>query len=261
MPKRPELTQERLRELLDYNAETGEFRWRVTRNSLCPAGRAAGTLSGASRVIQIDRRQFEVGRLAWLHVYGVLPRKIRYRDRNRLNARLCNLAVWDQSVYVKRISNVSHAQLLELLHYSPRTGVFKWRKPRAGIRVGERAGSITYGSYSKIYRRISVAGRQYMEHRLAWFYTHRRWPSQLIDHKNGDGLDNRINNLRDVSPVENSANARLPVKTKGWDRHGGKYRARIRKDNREIYLGQFSSPRLAHAAYLSAAKKLYGARE
>ena len=55
------------------------------------------------------------------------------------------------------------------------------------------AGSV----HSTGYVRIGVDGGKYTAHCLAWLYTHGVWPSDQIDHINGNRSDNRIANLRE----------------------------------------------------------------
>ena len=56
------------------------------------------------------------------------------------------------------------------------------------------------------YRIIKVKGKRYRFHRLAWFLHYGKWPEKELDHINGDKLDNRICNLREVFSVENANN-------------------------------------------------------
>jgi hypothetical protein len=67
------------------------------------------------------------------------------------------------------------------------------------------------------YLRITVLGKSYYAHRLAWFYMNGEWPDQ-IDHINGIKSDNRIENLRNVTVQQNNQNklnAQTPQKRQG----------------------------------------------
>lgn len=71
---KPILTAERLRELLDYNPETGIFTWRVPRQGIIKLGCAAGSL-GTNGYIKIccDGWTHLAHRLVWLYMYEEWP--------------------------------------------------------------------------------------------------------------------------------------------------------------------------------------------
>lgn len=85
------LTQERLKELLDYDPETGEFIRRISRHKH-RAGEVAGYVdSGGYIQIKIDGCAYLAHRLAWFYVYGEWPQhQIDHRDTDRANNRIDN---------------------------------------------------------------------------------------------------------------------------------------------------------------------------
>jgi len=69
-----ELTQERLKEVLDYDSSSGVFRWKYVKFSSVDAGTVAGTKKHAGHLgVKIDKKQFYLHQLAWLWVYGEVP--------------------------------------------------------------------------------------------------------------------------------------------------------------------------------------------
>jgi hypothetical protein len=90
------LTAERLRELLDYEPETGVFRWAVDRGPGRPrVGDAAGSADATKDgriIIKIAGRKHKAHRLAWLSVTGAWPvGEIDHRDGNPANNAWANL--------------------------------------------------------------------------------------------------------------------------------------------------------------------------
>jgi len=91
MSKPSDLTAERLRELFNYDPETGVFRRRVTCSNR-RAGEVAGSFSHGYLRIGIDGRDYLAHRLAWLHVHGVWPAgEVDHRNQTRDDNRIDNL--------------------------------------------------------------------------------------------------------------------------------------------------------------------------
>lgn len=87
------LTAERLRELLNYDPETGIFTWHAIRVG-CGVGKVAGCIDKGAKyiVIKIDRRLYRGHRLAYLWMTGAWPAyTIDHRDRDRSNNKWNNL--------------------------------------------------------------------------------------------------------------------------------------------------------------------------
>lgn len=87
-----ELTAEFLRELLEYNPDTGDFT-RLKQRRSYKVGSVAGCMdSDGYVVITIDNKLYKAHRLAWLWVTGVWPQHLTdHRDGNRSNNRWANL--------------------------------------------------------------------------------------------------------------------------------------------------------------------------
>jgi hypothetical protein len=159
-------------------------------------------------------------------------------------------------------------RLRQLLYYNPKTGVFRWRKAtRTGVPAGAIAGMLhTPNGGRMFYRWISIDGRKYKAHRLAWLYMTGRWPVRGIDHKNRVGTDNRWTNLRLATASQNHGNSRFKPGISGlrgvFRVPSGRYRAHIGRDveGRSVqkYLGTYATAQEAHEAYRAAAKKRYG---
>ena len=160
-----------------------------------------------------------------------------------------------------KIAPLSFEQANEILSYNPVTGHFHWNVNRSPkTRAGDRAGYAQ--SKGHIYIEINRSG--YPAARLAWLLMTGAYPNCWIDHKDCDPANNRFENLREATPVENARNARLGTRTssglKGASWHGpnGKWASKIRVNGRLLHLGYFVTPQEAHEAYVKAALHYFG---
>ena len=154
-------------------------------------------------------------------------------------------------------------ELKQVLDYNPATGVMTWKIDVANGKF--RAGSLA-GSVNKIdgRLRINFKGKIHLAHRLAWLLTHAKWPDGVIDHINGDPLNNCIKNLRDVSNTINQQNqreARSDNKTGmlgvSFCKRYDKFLAQIQLNGKKKHLGYFTKQEDARVAYLTAKREIH----
>lgn len=103
---------------------------------------------------------------------------------------------------------ITQARLKELLSYDRQTGLFTRRVPNK-----VRPKGFVYGAAENKYVQISIDGRTYPAHRLAWLYVHGKFPVRPfeIDHIDRRKNNNAFDNLRVVTRSQNRRNA-MPVR-------------------------------------------------
>ena len=145
-------------------------------------------------------------------------------------------------------------RLKELFNYSERVGEFTYKLiNHSRKKAGKAAGTITSSGYIV----ISVDGKSYKAHRLAWLFVYGKMPVGQIDHINGDKRDNRISNLRDVPARGNSQNKK--IHRDGKDLIGTQknpetdtYYVQLSISGKKVYLGSYRTIELALEAYNEA---------
>lgn len=93
------LTQERLKELLHYDPETGEFTWRQDRGGR-RAGQPAGCKSDKRKyvAVSVDDKIYRGHLLAWLYMTGEWPKPfLDHKDLNKKNNAFANLRIATKS--------------------------------------------------------------------------------------------------------------------------------------------------------------------
>ena len=132
--------------------------------------------------------------------------------------------------------------LKSILTYDTSTGIFTWNKTGKGRR------NKTAGTESDGYIHVTISGKRYRAHRLAFLYMTGINPSNQIDHINHKRNDNRWSNLREVTNDENRKNlARLDRNKSGVTgvhlsrrkNRKNKWIAKIVVKNKQIFLGQY----------------------
>ena len=123
------------------------------------------------------------------------------------------------------------------------------------------------GRYSRYAASTVTCGTRKNKHRknvLMHRLIIRAAEGSIVDHRNGNGLDNRRANLRLVDASINAINRHTPIRGTSrfngvnWFPLTGRWRAQIRANSKFYALGYFFREEEAARAYDEAAKKLHG---
>ena len=152
--------------------------------------------------------------------------------------------------------------LRESLTYEPASGKLFWKQ---GCRhAGKEAGCITRTMQGNSYRLVRVNGKLVHAHRVAWAIVNGEWPPAMIDHKNGDGLDNRWSNLRPATREQNAQNRKLDQRSKTgatgvhFNRRRNLYSVNIKANGQRTHVGYFDTKDAAVVAANQARARLHG---
>ena len=98
---------------------------------------------------------------------------------------------------------------------------------------------------------------------MVWLFETKSFPKKFLDHKDGNRLNNKFSNLREVTKKQNNENRGKQKNNKtGFkgvclNARLQKYVAQIQHNGNTVYLGVFKTPQEASLVYQSAAKELF----
>ena len=146
-------------------------------------------------------------------------------------------------------------------HLDYKDGKLFWKESRCcnKIKKGSEAGTMTVSGY----RTVSINGKQTRSHRLIYILHFGHAP-EIIDHINGDKLDNRIENLRPANDMTNQFNSKLSTKNtsgvKGvvWCKDRNKWKVQIQKNKKTHFFGYFDDINDAEECMKLARSGLHG---
>jgi hypothetical protein len=142
----------------------------------------------------------------------------------------------------------------------------RWKVRRRGSRgMGGVAGCKAELSPGKLYWLVGVPGGHARAHRIVWAIVHGSdLDGYQIDHINGDGLDNRIENLRLATSSQNNRNRKTAknsttgIRGVCWDAARNKWMAHISVNGKFHNLGRFDSLAVARCVRRRAEVQLFG---
>jgi len=158
-------------------------------------------------------------------------------------------------------TELSAGRLRDLLDYDPATGVFTWRVFVKGTRG---KGAVAGYTRPDGYQIIVVDKCRYLSHRLAWLWMTGAWPTDTIDHKDGNPRNNRWANLRAASRSQNMANQRTrasnmtQLKGVSFSARDKRWFGRLVADGHLHSSGYLNCPAAAHLWYVVEANKRFG---
>ena len=153
-----------------------------------------------------------------------------------------------------------------LFDYNPSTGSLTWKfSSGKNVKKGKEVGTndTTPKSNTK-YRKTSIFGDRYKVHRIIWLMQTGDWPKGEVDHIDGDGLNNKWSNLRDVTHSQNLMNAAVRsdstsgYKGVSYDRSRDRWYAYINLDGKRKMLGRYKTKQEAVDARLKAEQQFFG---
>lgn len=135
---------------------------------------------------------------------------------------------------------ITQERVMDLFIYEVDGRLVRKRYPGGRYVNGSDIGSVKKNGY----RLAQVDKEYYLVHRLIWLFHYGYFPENHIDHINRNQLDNRIENLREVSSscnARNTGNSRSNtsgVKGVSWDKKNQRWSASIRVNYKNIFLGR-----------------------
>lgn len=155
---------------------------------------------------------------------------------------------------------ITQERLKELFDYQD--GQLIWKVKKARANKGDIAGCESNRN-GIFYRQIKIDGKLHLAHRLVFLYHHNCLPVQ-IDHIDGNGLNNKIENLRAADASSNALNSKLKLsntstsKNVYWNAQRSKWMVQAIVDGKQKYFGVYDDLELADLVATEVRSKFHG---
>jgi hypothetical protein len=186
-----ELTQDRLRELLDYDPDTGIFTWMVNRRG----GKAAvGVVAGSRNTdnyvsITVDGEEYLAHRLAFLYMTGAFPPKqVDHINTAKSDNRWCNLrACTSKEQMDNPITKAKHKAAMAKMNSSPEHKALLASITSSGGKT-QGAANVASGHMSGMRASLNAPGGYwyFIKHRapgVSYQEAIAMWHKQKVDHE------------------------------------------------------------------------------
>ena len=137
-------------------------------------------------------------------------------------------------------------------------GALYRKKSLAGVRAG-----LAGGKDAKGYFRVRIDGERFLMHKIIFLMHTGNFP-HIIDHKDGNPSNNRIENLREATSAQNAQNSALKrtntsgAKGVSWFKASKQWRVQVNINKRVVHCGYFEDFELAELVAIEARAKHYG---
>jgi len=165
---------------------------------------------------------------------------------------------------MKRHKPLTKEQILDVLDVDIETGICVWKNVSKFHKEknGKEAGTVQAGGARGNRCNIMIGKVPYRRYRLIFMVAYGWWPD-LIDHIDGDSLNDRASNLRPATSLENARNHKPHRKTLDLPpgvrlTPKGRFTARLGYDRKMLTIGTFDTKDEASLAYKSKRLELFG---
>lgn len=140
-----------------------------------------------------------------------------------------------------------------------RNGKLYWKVSNSNrVKIGDEAGTVNSSGYLN----IGLNNKNYLNHRII-FAIHNGYIPKVVDHINGFKTDNRIENLREATRIQNGQNMKLRTSNKSgcknvsWHKPLNKWKVSLRVNNKVKHIGYFLNLELADLVAVEARNKYH----